>query len=108
MPFKCLLSEVLEISEAGNSAEKPCIFLEGGIHSREWIATSTVLYIAGTRWQGRVSAVCGVCIGFQDLTMVQNYHEVMNRESCGSKKDRASSLLELLKPIERCIVARRR
>jgi len=39
--------KVLEISEAGNSAEKPCIFLEGGIHSREWIATSTVLYIAG-------------------------------------------------------------
>lgn len=103
MPSKCLLSEVLEISEAGNSAEKPCIFLEGGIHSREWIATSTVLYIAGTRWQGRVSGVCGVCIGFQDLTMLQNYH----RESCSYRKDRGSCLLELLKPIDRCIVARR-
>ncbi|CAK9084122.1 Carboxypeptidase B [Durusdinium trenchii] len=39
---------VLEITKDGNSAEKPCIFLEGGIHSREWIATSTVLYIAGS------------------------------------------------------------
>ena len=40
--------KVLEItSPSGNVAEKPCIFLEGGIHSREWIATSTVLYIAG-------------------------------------------------------------
>lgn len=41
--------KVLEItSPSGNVAEKPCIFLEGGIHSREWIATSTVLYIAGS------------------------------------------------------------
>eukprot|EP00438_Fugacium_kawagutii_P017922 Skav232035 [mRNA] locus=scaffold2323:159650:161919:+ [translate_table: standard] len=39
---------VLEIT-SGNAAEKPCIFLEGGIHSREWIATSTVLYIAGAQ-----------------------------------------------------------
>jgi hypothetical protein len=43
-----VLAKVLEItSPSGNVAEKPCIFLEGGIHSREWIATSTVLYIAG-------------------------------------------------------------
>lgn len=42
------VAKVLEItSPSGNVAEKPCIFLEGGIHSREWIATSTVLYIAG-------------------------------------------------------------
>ena len=44
--------KVLEItSPSGNVAEKPCIFLEGGIDSREWIATSTVLYIAGSLMQ---------------------------------------------------------
>eukprot|EP00928_Gymnodinium_smaydae_P002540 TRINITY_DN10913_c0_g1_i2.p1 TRINITY_DN10913_c0_g1~~TRINITY_DN10913_c0_g1_i2.p1 ORF type:complete len:514 (-),score=58.70 TRINITY_DN10913_c0_g1_i2:60-1601(-) len=44
--------ELLEITERGVSSsapeDKPCIFLESGIHAREWIAPSTVLYIADT------------------------------------------------------------
>lgn len=42
--------KALEIT-AGNHT-KPTIFLEGGIHAREWIATSTVLYIAGPSMAG--------------------------------------------------------
>jgi hypothetical protein len=39
---------VMEITSGGAnvSATKPLIFLEGGIHAREWIATSTVLSMA--------------------------------------------------------------
>lgn len=37
---------VVEVSINGDTADKPCIFLMGGIHAREWIAVSTVLYLA--------------------------------------------------------------
>jgi len=39
---------MLEISDGKTvSAERPCVILQGGIHAREWIATATVLFIAG-------------------------------------------------------------
>lgn len=38
--------KVIHISKShGNKLKKPAILIEGGIHAREWIAPSQVLYI---------------------------------------------------------------
>lgn len=36
---------VIKISSGGNGGSKPAIFVDGGIHAREWIAPAQVLYI---------------------------------------------------------------
>eukprot|EP00929_Paragymnodinium_shiwhaense_P076911 TRINITY_DN39594_c0_g1_i1.p1 TRINITY_DN39594_c0_g1~~TRINITY_DN39594_c0_g1_i1.p1 ORF type:complete len:419 (-),score=83.43 TRINITY_DN39594_c0_g1_i1:199-1455(-) len=42
---------LLEITANSETAGKPVIFLQGGIHAREWIAITTVLHIATTLLQ---------------------------------------------------------
>lgn len=47
--------KVLEITDrtvgSPSPEDKPCIFIQGGIHAREWIAPTTVLYIANALLQ---------------------------------------------------------
>jgi murein tripeptide amidase MpaA len=38
--------KVMKISTGGANSEKPAIWLDGGIHAREWISPATVTFMA--------------------------------------------------------------
>ena len=44
-----LLRKVIRISsDVANSASKPVIWVDGGIHAREWVSSHTTIYIANS------------------------------------------------------------